>query len=185
MTEKEKATQFGITPHDATLFVSQCENVDENELKTFLSRHIVEMEKALESCNEEAVERYIRVIKKGLRERSRQVDALRYFYYGYYVCQQEELLKQQKNQKKASEITVLLSKKHYANVLTYLFKNGCARQKAISESLGINRSNLNRLMNNLIECNMVVKSVGPKCAFYELSPAGYAFVREHLLITNR
>ena len=37
---------------------------------------------------------------------------------------------------------------------------------------------MNRIMNNLADNELVVKLVGPKCAFFELSANGYTFVRQ-------
>ena len=64
------------------------------------------------------------------------------------------------------------------DILRYIFENGCSQQKDISSALGIDKSNLNRIMNNLADNDLVVKLVGPKCAFFELSANGYTFVRQ-------
>lgn len=178
MHGKNYETNQSVTyPYNATLFVSQCAEIGEAQIKTFLSQHLAEMAKYVEENDEEAA-RHIRVITKGLRQESKKADALRYYYYGYYIRQQEEQLEKTKKSIEATKVVVLTAKKHHMDILRYLFESGCSQQKDISSALGIDKSNLNRIMNNLADNDLVVKLVGPKCAFFELSANGYTFVRQ-------
>ena len=180
--ERDKVADTSVSSHEATQFVSQCDSIDESELKTFLSQHVAKTDTYLKLHGKENTEKYIRIVAKGLRKKSKQSNALRFFYYGYHIRQQEELLDQYKTEMVASARTVLVSKKHYGAILKFLYERGCSQQKIISETLGINKSNLNRMMNSLLENDLVVKSVGPRCVFFELSSSGYKFVREHSLL---
>lgn len=175
--ERNGANQSIAKSYNATLFVSQCAEISDAQIKTFLSQHVAEIGKYVEEHDEDAA-KYIRVITKGLRQESKKADALRYYYYGYYIRQQEEQLEKTKKSIEATKMVVLTAKKHYMDILRYLFESGCSQQKDISSALGIDKSNLNRIMNNLADNDLVVKLVGPKCAFFELSANGYTFVRQ-------
>lgn len=175
--KSNETNQSVANPYNATLFVSQCAEISDAQIKTFLSQHLAEVGKYVEEHDEDAA-RYIRVITKGLRQESKKADALRYYYYGYYIRQQEEQLEKTRKSIEATKMVVLTAKKHYMDILRYLFESGCSQQKDISNALGIDKSNLNRIMNNLADNELVVKLVGPKCAFFELSANGYTFVRQ-------
>ena len=178
--KSNEANQAIEKSYNATLFVSQCAEISDAQIKTFLSQHLAEVGKYVEEHDEDAA-RYIRVITKGLRQESKKADALRYYYYGYYIRQQEEQLEKARKSIEATRMVVLTAKKHYMDILRYLFESGCSQQKDISSALGIDKSNLNRIMNNLADNELVVKLVGPKCAFFELSANGYTFVRQQAL----
>lgn len=175
--KSNETNQSVANPYNATLFVSQCAEISDAQIKTFLSQRLAEVGKYVEEHDEDAA-RYIRVITKGLRQESKKADALRYYYYGYYIRQQEEQLEKTRKSIEATKMVVLTAKKHYMDILRYLFESGCSQQKDISNALGIDKSNLNRIMNNLADNELVVKLVGPKCAFFELSANGYTFVRQ-------
>lgn len=174
-----ETNQSVANPYNATLFVSQCAEIGDAQIKTFLSQHLAEMAKYVEEHDEDAA-RHIRVITKGLRQESKKADALRYYYYGYYIRQQEEQLEKTRKSIKTTKMVALTAKKHYMEILRYLFESGCSQQKDISRALGIDKSNLNRIMNNLADNELVVKLVGPKYAFFELSAHGYTFVRQQV-----
>lgn len=182
--KKDRASQSGIDAEGAELFISQCAEVGEDQLKSYLSHHIAETEKEIVAYSEAIVRKYVRVITKGLRQKSKQAGALRYYYYGYYIRQQEELLEKQRKKVIASARNILISRRHYADILRYLFEHGCVQQKDISVSLDIDKSNLNRIMGNLVEHDLVVRSIGPRCVFFELSSSGYTFMREQSLLEN-
>ena len=182
--EKINISESAVPSCDAVQFISQCDNVSEDGVRTFLSQHLSKTDTHLKQQDKEYIEKYIRIITKGLRKKSKQANALRFFYYGYYIRQLEELLERNKNEVIAAARMVLVSKKHYSDILRFLYEKGCSQQKNISESLGINKSNLNRIMNQLLDNDLVVRSVGPKCVFYELSSPGYRFVRESAFIAN-
>ena len=182
--KKDGVSRSGIDAQNAVLFISQCAEVKEDQLKSYLSHHIAETEKEIVAHGETSVRKYVRLITKGLRQKSKQADALRYYYYGYYIRQQEELLEKQRRKVIASARNVLISRKHYADILRYLFEHGCVQQKDISMSLDIDKSNLNRIMGNLVEHDLVTKSIGPRCVFFELSSSGYAFMREQSILGN-
>lgn len=175
--KSNEANQSIAKSYNATLFVSQCAEISDAQIKAFLSQHLAEVGKYVDEHDEDAA-KYIRVITKGLRQESKKADALRYYYYGYYIRQQEEQLEKTRKSIEATKMVVLTAKKHYMDILRYLFESGCSQQKDISSALGIDKSNLNRIMNNLADNELVVKLVGPKCAFFELSANGYTFVRQ-------
>ena len=178
MQGKSNETNQSIAEsYNATQFVSQCAEISVAQIKTFLSQHLAEVGKYVEEHDEDAA-KYIRVITKGLRQESKKADALRYYHYGYYIRQQEEQLERIRKNVEATKMVVLTAKKHYMDILRYLFESGCSQQKDISSALGIDKSNLNRIMNNLADNELVVKLIGPKCAFFELSANGYTFVRQ-------
>ena len=173
---------LGSYLNDASLFISKCGEVSETQLKTFLSQHVADLEKLIETQGLEAVEKHIQVITKGLRQASKKAEALRYYQYGYFIRQQEEQVQKNKKAAEVSQKVILVSKKHYSDILKYLFEHGCSQQKDIAKALSIDKSNLNRIMTNLAEYELVIKLVGPKCAFFELSSSGYMFVREQKLV---
>ena len=185
-TDREKIyiSEIPAPSSDAVQFILQCDSVSEDELKTYLSQHLAKTDTHLKQRGKEDTEKYIKIITKGLRKKSKQANALRFFYYGYYIRQLEELLERYKTDVIASARMVLVSKKHYSDILKFLYKQGCSQQKNISESLGINKSNLNRIMNQLLDNDLVVRSVGPRCVFFELSPSGYKFVRESSMVVD-
>ena len=119
--KSNEANQSIAKSYNATLFVSQCAEISDAEIKTFLSRHLAEVGKYVEEHDEDAA-RYIRVITKGLRQESKKADALRYYYYGYYIRQQEEQLERTKKSIEATKMVVLTAKKHYMDILRYLLK---------------------------------------------------------------
>lgn len=186
LNNKKKDEMVQLTPvaHDVAIFVSQCSDVKDDQLKTFLSQHIDSTRRGIAIYGEEHVKKYVHILTKSLRKKSKQAEALRYYYYGYFIRQQEELIENHRKNVAASTRTILASKKHYMDVLCYLFKCGCMQPKDISSSLALDKSNLNRIMNNLVENDLVTKSVGPRCVFFELSSSGYSFVREHSLLGN-
>lgn len=178
------ADKSQLTQADAINFVNQCEQIPSDSLCAILSEHIASLRTELQTSKPEVIESYIHIIYKGLYHKSENAHALRYFLWGYFAREQESVLQTAFNTQKAKLVDVLSSKKHFSEIICYLYENGCSQQQNLVRYLGVNKSNLSRLFKSLVDCGLVVKSTGPKQAFYELSQEGYLYYKQHYASQN-
>ncbi len=167
-----------IKPKDV---VEKCAESSNDESKELLSFYIKSLEKCIKSISYDRLKKITGVVYRGLKFKSEQAEALKYFYFGYYAKSQENILKQANDYYQRIKIEEIASKKHFNSIMNYLAINGISRQKDISSFLHINKSNLSRLLDEVSEYKLINKVVGPKAVFYELTSSGYKYCKTHNL----
>lgn len=174
MDEKQNA----LGREAAVSFVKTCEKLSVEELRRELSKSISQLKSEIKSCDVDMYRHYVNIVYKGFHRKSELADALRYFYWGYNIREQEELLREIERMQIKSAVSLVASTKHFSTIMKFLYENGCSQQKVVSSTLRINKSNLSKIMNELVSCGLVNKTVGPKCVFYELTANGYNYFRK-------
>ncbi len=174
----QKIADQEIKPKD---IVEKCDQVSDEESKELLSFYIKSIEKFIKSISYDRFKRISSVVYRGLKFKSEQAGALKYFYFGYYAKSQEIILKQVSEYYQRIKIEEIASKKHFNSVMEYLANNGISRQKEIALALQIDKSNLSRLLDEVSEYKLVNKIVGPRTVFYELTASGYKYCKTHNL----
>lgn len=164
--------------------VEKCDQASDEESKNMLSLYIKSIEKSIKLISYDNLKKLTSIVHRGLKFKSEQAGALKYFYFGYYSRGQEEILKQADEYYRRIKIGEIASKKHFNSIMSYLAINGISRQRDISCSLHINKSNLSRILDEVVEYKLVNKMAGPKVVFYELTASGYKYCKTHNL-SNR
>ena len=183
MSSKEVTprTQFDmtkLTQEQAVNWVESCEQAPLEELWKNLSIYISQLRTASRFNTVDALESFTHVVYKGFQHKSEEANALRFFYWGYFARKQEEVVNTAGKDCIANTISIIASSKHFPEIMQYLFINGCSRQKDIVTSLGVDKSNLSRLLKIMVNCGLITKLSGPKHVFYELSPDGYSYYKK-------
>lgn len=161
--------------------VGKCVEFSDEDAKEFLALYIKNMEKHVKLIPYDKLKKLTSVVHRGLKFESEQAEALKYFYFGYYAKCQENILNQAEEYYQRIKIDEIASKKHFKSIMRYLASNGISRQKDISVGLNINKSNLSRLLDEVVEHKLVNKMIGPRVVFYELTAAGYKYCKTHNL----
>lgn len=169
--------------------VENCVRASNEESKQFLTIYIKSLEKFIKLIPYDRFKKLTSIVYRGLKFESEKAGALKYFYFGYYAKCQETILKKADEYYQRIKIDEIASKKHFNSIMIYLATNGISRQKDISSNLRINKSNLSRIMDEVVEYKLVNKIVGPKVVFYELTTNGYKYCKTHNLnnrsLTNK
>lgn len=170
--------KLNLTHSVAIDFVNQCRNISDDQLVNQLLLYINVLEEAIKKLKWDELEPIVHVINKGFKHVSEEAGALKFYYFGYYSHIQEDLIKKFSEQIFQDKIQQLAQTKHIKEILEYLYECGCSRQSEISKNLKIDKSNLSRKMEYMIESDLVDKRSGPKCVYYELSASGYEYCRK-------
>ncbi|MEE1124605.1 MAG: hypothetical protein U0L18_01530 [Acutalibacteraceae bacterium] len=160
-------------------FVEKCVESSSEESTELLALYTKSIEKSIKSISYESLKKITSIVYRGLKFKSEQAGALKYFYFGYYLKNQENILKQANEYYQRIKIEEIKSKKHCDSIMEYLLINGISRQKDISSDLNIDKSNLSRILNEMSEYKLVNKIEGPKANFYELTVNGYKYCKSH------
>lgn len=130
------------------------------------------------------IESVIRVVQKGFRYYSEKNDALRYYLYGYFAHQQEELLQKLYVIHNREQIERILTKKHLREIISYLYDHEIVQQKVLVNHLNVSKTNIDRIVQPLIDCGFVEKiKVGS--AFYRMTSMGYEYYRNNMLQSQK
>lgn len=167
-----------LTQEHAVNWVVSCEQTPVEELWRNLSIYISQLKTASRFNTVDALESFTHVVYKGFQHKSEEANALRFFYWGYFARKQEEVVNTASKDCVANAISIIASSKHFPEIMQYLYVNGCCRQKDIAASLGVDKSNLSRVLKVLVNCGLITKQSGPKHVFYELSPDGYSYYKK-------
>lgn len=118
---------------------------------------------------------FLRILSQKIQQESRDHGAWRYYLYGKFDSHQEKLFDELIQKRETFHRKEILSKKHVASILKYLYDNGVSRQSSLAKNLEIDRSNLSRIMDQLISEELVEKGYGSSTsiAMYELTQKGY------------
>lgn len=170
-----------LTQEEAVDLVVQCEQAPVEELWKKLSMYITQLRTASCCCALDVIESFTHVVYKGFYRKCEEANALRYFYWGYFVREQEDVVRAVSKDNKLKAIDLIASAKHFPEIMHYLYTNGCSQQREIVKSLGVDKSNLSRLLKVLVNCGLITKLSGPKHVFYELTHDGYSYYRERNL----
>lgn len=168
-----------LTQENAIKLVNQFEQVSIDKLWENLSAYVSQLRVAANTNTLETFESFIHIIYKGFYRKSEYANALRYFYWGYFAREQEELVQDASRNIKAKAISVISSKKYFTDIIFYLYTNGCSQQRDIVKYLGADKSNLSRLLRDMVNCGLIIKMSGPKYVFYELTQEGYTYFKQH------
>lgn len=170
-----------LTQENAVKWVIQCEETPIDALWEDLSAYVSQLKIASSLNTLDALESFIHVVYKGFYRRSEIANGLRYFYWGYFAREQEEIVRNASKDCKAKALSIISSKKYFSDIIFYLYTNGCSQQRDIVNYLGVDKSNLSRLLKNLVDCGLIIKMSGPKSVFYELTQEGYDYFKQHEL----
>ena len=184
MSEKidERTARFDmtqLTQENAVKWVIQCEKIPIDSLWKSLSSYVAQLKIASNLNTLDVLESFIHIVYKGFYHKSECANALRYFYWGYFAREQEEIVRNTSKNCKAKAISIIASKKHFSDIILFLYTNGCSQQCDLVKHLGVDKSNLSRLLRDLVNCGLVIKMSGPKCVFYELTQEGYTYFKQH------
>lgn len=166
-----------MSMRNAVEFVNFCNESSGEEVFEIMNSFISALEEASKANESEYIESVVHIINKGFKYSSKQDNAMKYYYYGYYSHMQEVLIAKLSECLIQDQIRQVMSTKHATDILICLFTKGILRQKDLSEIIKINKSNLIRKINQLIECQLIRKQVGPKVVLYELTAKGYEYCR--------
>jgi DNA-binding MarR family transcriptional regulator len=181
MSNNEKLIDLkktSLTRSTAVDFVNHCREISDEQLVNQLLMYINALQEATETREWDEIEPITHVVGKGLKHLCEEESALKFYYLGYYSRFQEEIIRDFSKQIVQNATQQLLQAKHIKEILEYLYEFGCSRQSEISKELKINRSNLSRKMEIIVEHELINKRSGPKCVFYELSASGYEYCRK-------
>ena len=167
-----------LTHATAVDFVNHCREISDEQLVKQLLMYINMLREAIGTCKWDEVEPIAHVVGKGFMHLCEERSALKFYYLGYYSRIQEELIQNFSRQIFQNATQQLLQTKHVKEILGYLYEYGCSRQSEIAKELRINKSNLSRKMEVIVEHKLINKRIGPKCVFYELSSSGYEYCRK-------
>lgn len=177
-----RATRFDmtqLTQENAVKWVIQCEKIPVDSLWKSLSTYVAQLKIASGLNTLDVLESFIHIVYKGFYHKSECANALRYFYWGYFAREQEEVIRNASKDCRAKAISIISSKKHFTDIIFYLYTNGCSQQRDLVKYLGVDKSNLSRLLRDLVNCGLVNKMSGPKYVFYELTQEGYNYFKQH------
>ena len=159
---------------------------NEDDIINLLSNYIIKINDLSEKYEEERVISFATIVEKGMIYLSKQAKSSKYYYMGYYAGKQERLLQEFKNRKALQNTEALFHLKYIKEILGFLYTKGSARLSDLADYFNINRSNLSRKMNLLIDNNLVDKKIGPKIVIYELTSYGYSICNDNSLnLINR
>lgn len=175
---REQCDLAGLTHEEAVDLVVQCEQTPVEELWKKLSMYITQLKNISGFCGPDDIEAFTHVVYKGFYRKSEEANALRYFYWGYFAREQEDVVRAVGKDYKLKAIDLIASAKHVPEIMHYLYTNGCSQQREIVKSLGVDKSNLSRLLKILVNCGLIAKMAGPKHVFYELTHDGYSYYRQ-------
>lgn len=161
----------------AIQLVTQYEQLPVDKLYEAISNYTISLRQAINYHNLDEIENFTHIVYKGLRVKSELAHALRFFYWGYLAREQEEILSSLHVQLKNQFINKIASTKHFTIIMSYLFDNGCSQQKNISIDLNIDKSNLSRILKEMVNCGLIHRIQGPKCVFFELTEEGVKFYK--------
>ena len=122
---------------------------------------------------------FLRVISKRVQVESKKAGAWRYYLYGRYDGQQEYLFEQLLKKEKKLHTEEILSRKNVARVIKYLYANGYTQQAQIAKDLQIDVGNMVKLMDLLLEEELVEKTKGAKFVFYDLTQRGKTICNQY------
>lgn len=168
-----------LTQENAVKWVIQCEKTPIDALWKNLSAYVSQLKIASSLNTLDVLESFVHVVYKGFYHKSEIANGLRYFYWGYFAREQEEILRNASKDCKAKALSIVSSKKYFSDIIYYLYTNGCSQQRDIVNYLGVDKSNLSRLLQNLVNCGLIIKMSGPKSVFYELTQEGYNYFKQH------
>lgn len=168
-----------LTQENAVKWVIQCEKTPIDTLWKSLSAYVSQLKIASSLNMLDVLESFIHIVYKGFYHKSESANALRYFYWGYFAREQEEIVRNASKDCKAKAISIISSKKHFSDIIFYLYTNGCSQQRDLVKYLGVDKSNLSRLLMDLVNCGLIIKMSGPKYVFYELTQEGYTYFKQH------
>lgn len=150
-----------------------------NQLEYHLGKMTVDVMVEMRPAALEEISSFLRIISQKLRHECRKEGAWRYYLYGRYDSAQERLLKDLMKKNEEIQIESILARKNVKDILRILYRNGCIQQNALAEELNLGVPNLSRLMDDLIEANLVEKKKGTKFVFYDLSQKGYMLYNQY------
>lgn len=168
-----------LTYSVAVDLVNKCRDIPEKKVVEYLLAYINALENATRSLKWDEVEPVAHIVGKGFKRISEDAGALKFYYLGYYAHIQEELIKTFPEKILKNELQQLTQTRHIKEILEYLYEFGCRRQGEIAKALSIDKSNLSRKIEILVENGVIKKRSGPKFVFYELSADGYEYCRKN------
>lgn len=178
--KNEMVTVDTFSKDKAVEIAEELNNMDAEAAKKSLTSIIHELESIvlkneIYTVKIEDVNSYLRIISKSIQRESKQKDAWKFYLYGKYDSRQETLFSQLQIKIKKEQRAKILSKKNVPRVLQYLYSHGASRHGVIAKELGLDRSNLLRLMEMLSEEGLVdrMKIPSANVTSYELTRDGY------------
>lgn len=178
--KNEMVTLDMFSKDKAVEIAESLNNMDAETAKKSLTSIIHELE-SMTLKNEiytvkiEDVNSFLKIISKSIQRESKQKNSWKFYLYGKYDSRQATLFNQLQMKIKKEQRAKILSKKNVPRVLQYLYSHGASRHGVIAKSLGLDRSNLLRLMEMLSEEGLVdrMKIPSANITCYELTREGY------------
>ena len=188
----QKNSDTNDNAQNAALIKSFVESLNKPSSDAFsvaqqLSCLIVFLQEKSEKADQQTLNNLLNVyqlITKGLRRNAKNNNAMKYFYYGVFQASVDDIIKQSNKRVEDGEIKRLLSLKNMVVIIHTLYDNEECYQSELSRLVKMNRSNLYRDVQKLIDTNLVEERKIGNRRFYSLSANGRSKYSELLRKQN-
>lgn len=120
-----------------------------------------------------------------LRKRSQREGFLRYYYFGMFQADLDRLQIEFTNQQSIAIRQSVASRKHFARIMQVLYSQEFVQQSILASQLNIEKANLSREMQKLIDVGFVEQRKCGKYKIYNLSAIGRSYYDKNLLLQNQ
>ena len=193
---KEKiVTLESVSKQEAIEIAGSLKTMDETKVNELFTSIIHSLEKTLlqnqtDNIKTEEISSFLRIISRRIQRESKKADAWRFYLYGRYDSIQEKLIEEIRDTQKNGKRKQILSKKNVPQILQFLYRNGASRHMEIARGIRMDPANLSRVMELLLEENLVERTKIGKSSFtiYELTRDGYqvctSYYRKKAIMEN-
>ena len=149
---------------------SQCNAAEIAHQLAFVQQEIAESIARMDTEYFRKMVCFSEIVSKGLRIYSQQQNTLKYYYYRQFQASIESFVKIRDAENENSRIRKALSRKHAKEILRVLYIHGECKQVDLVSFVNIDKGNLSREIERLIEAELVEKRKLSKFCYYSLTP---------------
>lgn len=120
-----------------------------------------------------------------LRKRSQREGYLRYYYFGMFQADVDRLQIELTNRQSVAARQSVTSRKHFTRIMQVLYSKDFVQQSILANELNIEKANLSREMQRLIDAGFVEQRKCGKYKIYNLSAVGRTYYNKNLLVQNQ
>lgn len=175
---------------DAESFVMDCVSPDEDASSVYqkLMGTIARVTEEISRPDDAEVYahvKYLSRIAKGLRKNTADNCAFRFFYFGQFQTHVDMLEQELDRDRSEVQILAVANRKHFAPIMQLLYTDQVCQQQELSDKLGIDRSNLSREMQRLLDSGLVDSRTVGRSRYYMLTPQGRRYYDTYLVMKNQ
>mgnify|MGYP002709330468 CR=1 FL=1 len=172
---------------DPEALVSECISDDTSEADVYQKlmsaiARVTEEISRLDAAEASKLVSQLSKAAKGLRKNTADHNAFRFFYFGEFQTHVNTLEQRLERNRSELQIQLAASKKHFAPIMQFLYINQTCQHKELSNKLGIDKSNLSREMQCLVDSGLVDSQMIGKFKYYSLTPQGRGYYDNYLLM---